>query len=165
VIVEGVRFESRVMAVNLEAAHRVFPFVVSCGRELEDWSATFTDPVERFLADALMGQGLAAAIAALSRDVEERFRPGPLSMMNPGSLADWPLPEQKKLFRIFGDAAQALGVKLLDSCFMSPRLTISGIAFPSAADFQSCQLCPREKCPGRRAPYEMGLMEKKYKKI
>ncbi len=39
VIIDGVMLTSRVLRVNLEKAHRVFPFVATCGLELEEWSS------------------------------------------------------------------------------------------------------------------------------
>src|SRR4030065_2450124 len=38
VIVNGIALTSRVLCVNLEKAHRIFPFVATCGEELEKWS-------------------------------------------------------------------------------------------------------------------------------
>jgi hypothetical protein len=40
---------------------------------------------------------------------------------------------------------------------------VSGILFPTEETFASCQLCPREDCPNRRAPYDAELFERKYK--
>ena len=73
--------------------------------------------------------------------------------MSPGSLEDWPITEQTKLFSIFGDTERLIGVRLTDSMLMVPRKSISGILFPSEEGFTSCQLCDRERCPGRKAPY------------
>jgi hypothetical protein len=47
---------------------------------------------------------------------------------------------------------------------MSPTHSVSGIIFPTNDDFQSCLLCPREQCPGRRAAYDRTLYERKYSK-
>jgi hypothetical protein len=74
--------------------------------------------------------------------------------MNPGSLADWPLTEQIPLFRLIGDVRQATGVYLTESLLMMPRKSVSGFDFPTESSFASCQLCPREKCPNRRAAYD-----------
>jgi hypothetical protein len=51
----------------------------------------------------------------------------------------------------------------MDSLMMDPVQSISGIIFPTETSFESCQLCPRENCPGRRAAYDKNLYEKKYK--
>jgi hypothetical protein len=74
--------------------------------------------------------------------------------MSPGSLEDWPISEQPKLFSLFGDTERSVGVKLTDSLLMIPRKSISGILFPSEEGFVSCRLCPRENCPSRKALYD-----------
>ena len=38
VVVDGVRFKSRVMSVNLAEVNRVFPIIATSGREIEEWS-------------------------------------------------------------------------------------------------------------------------------
>ena len=163
-VIDGVRFQSRVLAVNFALVHRVFPSVVTCGPELDAWAAGFSDGLERYLAEGVKGEGLRLAVEALQADLDRRFEPGSVAMMNPGSLPDWPLPEQRQLFRLLGDTRAAIGVELLESCFMSPNLSVSGIAFPSGEGFQNCSLCPREKCPGRRAPHDRDMFERKYRK-
>jgi hypothetical protein len=35
-----------------------------------------------------------------------------------------------------------------------PRKSVSGIYFPTEVSFFSCQLCPRERCEGRKARYD-----------
>jgi len=162
VVAGGVRFQSRVLAVNLEQAHRVFPFVATCGLELDRWAESFEDGLERFLAGAVRGHGLVAAIQALDTHIRENHHPGKTAMMNPGSIQDWPLSEQAPLFELLGDTFSAVGVTLKSDLFMSPALTASGIKFPTESSFESCQLCPREDCPGRRAPYDPGLYKRRY---
>lgn len=82
--------------------------------------------------------------------------------MNPGSLEDWPLREQHNLFSLLGDSCEAIGVRLTKSAMMVPLKSMSGIEFESGEKFFNCQLCPREKCPGRRAPYDAQLYAAKY---
>ena len=84
--------------------------------------------------------------------------------MSPGSLADWPLQEQRQLFTILGNTWDTVGVRLTDSLLMVPIKSVSGIRFPTESSFESCQLCPRAQCPGRRAPYDAGLYDLKYRK-
>lgn len=78
------------------------------------------------------------------------------------SLADWPLPEQRPVFSILGDVTEAIGVRLTDSFLMIPHKSVSGIQFSTVETFESCQLCGREVCPARRAPYDRDLYERKY---
>ncbi len=164
VVVDGVRLTSRVLRVNLESTYRVFPFVATCGRELEDWSNGISDMLESFWAGAIKEAVLGAAIRALGEDLNKRFQPGRTSAMNPGSLEDWPMKEQQQLFRLLGDPERTIGVRLSDSFLMVPVKSVSGLRFPSETSFENCQLCPREGCPGRRAPYDRDLYERKYRR-
>jgi hypothetical protein len=101
---------------------------------------------------------------AFHQSLEENFQPGNTSMMNPGSLEDWPIKEQAPLFKLLGDAKEKTGIELTEDLYMIPTMTVSGIRFPTEANFESCQLCPRDECPGRRAPYDKDLFGKKYGK-
>ena len=160
--VNGVWLSSRILQVNLERAHRVFPFVATCGRELEEWSQSITDLLEKYWADAIKEMALRQAVKHLNEYLVENYRPGNLSRMNPGSLPDWPLPEQRPLFEILGEGPGAIGMQLTDHFLMLPIKSVSGIWFPTEVSFESCGLCPRENCRGRRAAYDPGLI-KKYK--
>ena len=163
VIVDGTPLKSRVLKVNLQNAHRAFPFVATCGMELDNWAKSLKDMLHSFFAETIKQMALTAALHYLDSHVKDHFSIGKISFMTPGSLEDWPISEQRPLFEILGDIQDAIGVQLKDSLMMSPVQSVSGIIFPTEATFESCQLCPRENCPGRRAAYDENLYEKKYK--
>jgi len=158
----SVTLTSRVMRVNLDQAHRAFPFVATCGQEVAAWAAGITDLLESFYADTIMEFALHAAMDILRKHLVERFSAGHLAMMNPGSLEDWPITEQRPLFAIVGKLTDQIGVQLTDSCLMQPIKSVSGILFATDATFESCQLCPIDNCPNRRAPYDAALYAQKY---
>jgi hypothetical protein len=162
-IVDGIRFSSRVLRVNLSDAYRVFPYVATCGSELEAWAASVGDMLASFWADGIMQMALGPAREAVMRRIDEEFHPGKTSTMNPGSLSDWPIEEQRPLFTLLGDVEGAIGVRLTESCLMLPKKSVSGMRFPSETNYENCQLCPREVCPGRRAPYDKNLYDAKYR--
>ena len=164
VVVDSTRLDSRVLRVNLDQVHRVFPYVVTCGQELETWQETIDDFLHRFWVDAIKESALEAAFQAFDRHLNETFDPGPVSTMNPGSLENWPLPQQRPLFELLGEVEKAVGVRLTESFLMLPNKTVSGLVFPTTTSFASCQLCPRAVCPNRRAPYDATLFEQKYAK-
>ncbi len=164
VVIEGLTFKSRVLAVNLEKVHRVFPFVATCGAELEEWSSRFTSVLDKFWADTIKGMALGASILALLEQIEAEHHPGNLSMMNPGSIESWSLSEQRALFSLLGTPEDSIGVQLMESCFMKPSMSTSGMWFPTEHHFENCMLCPMENCPGRRAPYDKDLYDREYKK-
>lgn len=151
--VAGVTFESLVLRQNLDPANKVFPFIITVGPDLERAASAQMDLLKQYYLEEMANLALEKAASWLSTRLEERFKLGPLSSMSPGSLEDWPISEQSKLFSIFRDTERLVGVRLTDSLLMIPRKSISGIFFPSEEGFQSCQLCDRAHCPGRRAPY------------
>jgi len=161
-VIEGIRFTSRVMRINLDKVFRVFPYVATCGLELEEWSKSFEDLLEQFWAEEIKVLAVRGTIRHLHEYLTDRYRPGQMSRMNPGSLPDWPLSEQKPLFDLLGSGPATIGVQLKDSFLMTPIKSVSGIWFPTEDKFENCRLCERQKCPGRRAPFEPGLMERKY---
>ena len=162
IVIGGERFKSRVLSVNLENARRVFLYVVTCGGELDAWSREYHDPLLSYFADYIKAAVLSAAIEYFYGYVEKTYRIKKYSKMAPGSLKDWPIEQQKLLFRALGDVKRAAGVELTGSFLMLPSKSVSGILFPTEISFESCMLCPRGKCSGRRAPYNAGLYRERY---
>ena len=163
VLVEGIELQSRVLRVNLEDAYRIFAFVATCGTELDEWSHAQDDMLHQYWAEAIKAAALSAARRALDAHIVHEHAPGRLATMSPGSLLDWPIKWQRALFSLLGDPASAIGVRLTDSFLMIPNKSVSGIRFPTEGSFESCQLCPRAVCPGRRALYDQGLYDRKYR--
>ena len=157
----GFRFTSRVLRVNLDPVGRAFPYIVTCGREADAVKAPENDVMNAFLLDAIKEAAVQSAYRYLREYLTGKFALGQVSAMAPGSLKDWPITQQKELFAIFGDVEKLIGVRLTPSFLMMPIKSVSGILFPTEIRFESCQLCPREDCIGRRAPYKPEL-EKKY---
>ena len=162
VTVDGITFKSRVLRVNLENVYRVFPYVSTCGLELEEWSKKITDFLHGFWVEEIKETVLYMAGDSFRKHVREHHQLGQIARMNPGSLVDWPIEEQRPLFTLLGNAQELIGVHLTSSLMMVPTKSVSGIIFPTEFDFTSCQLCPREVCPGRKAPYDKDLYDKKY---
>lgn len=162
VVLDGRSFESNVMRVNLEKANRVFLYIATCGRELYDWKHAIDDAMRKFCADMVNSAALFTARDALLVHLTETFHLGKTATMNPGSLEDWPITAQTDLFEMLGDTDAMIGVRLLDSMLMLPSQTVSGLLFETETDYVNCQLCPREHCPNRRAPYDAALLQEKY---
>ena len=163
VVVEGIRLESRVLRVNLGQAHRVFAYIATCGEELQRWGEALDDMLYSFWADEIKAVALGSAVRALNEHLRGCYQPGRTASMAPGSLSDWPIQQQRPLFRILGDPRAAIGVELTDSYLMVPNKSVSGVRFSTEEPFESCLLCPRDSCPGRRAPYDPDLYDEKYR--
>jgi hypothetical protein len=163
VMIDSVQFQSRVMRVNLEKCRRAFPFIATCGTELEEWSGTLNDTLESFWGDTINLIALSNAVDAFKKHMKETFETGTTSCMNPGSLEDWPLLEQHKIFSLLSGACSKIGVRLNRNAMMIPLKSVSGLEFESDEKFHNCRLCSRERCPARRVPYDEHLYATRYR--
>jgi len=162
VTIDGVRFTSRVLRINLDQVERVFPYIATCGTELEEIAVPSSDVLKSFCFEEIKIMVLRLATTYFSNRLTEHYALGKMSHMGPGSgpLESWPIAQQKELFSLFGNVEELIGVRLTKSCAMFPLKSSSGIYFPTEINFESCQLCPREKCIGRRTQYDPELAKK-----
>ncbi|MFH1568133.1 MAG: hypothetical protein ABIL09_09055 [Gemmatimonadota bacterium] len=155
-----VTFTSHILRANLEVAERLFAYIATCGPEMDRRDLCGDDILKEFWLDNLKSLALGAAIRHLSEHLNARYALGKSATLSPGS-ADatvWPIQQQRQLFAVFGDAVDRIGVRLTDSCLMVPNKTVSGVRFPTEIDFRSCQVCHREDCPSRSAPFDPALL-------
>ena len=154
VTIEGQRIDCALMAENFRGLHRVFPYVCTCGTEVEAWSRGLADPLQEYWADRIKLFYIGWIQKECFRRIREQYLPeGKLSHMNPGSLPAWPLTAQEELFALIGDVEETVGVTLTESFLMEPFKSTSGILFASEKGYENCALCPMPDCPGRRAVY------------
>jgi hypothetical protein len=155
VLIEGHLVRARLVRQNLEAVHRVFPYVATCGMEIEKWSNQFTDFVERYWAEAIKNHVLDQCIQVMREAIKKQYRISePLAQMNPGSIPQWPLTGQRLIFDLFSGELKKMKVSLTESFLMIPSKSVSGFYFLSEHGFENCQLCPILRCPNRRAPFK-----------
>jgi hypothetical protein len=156
----GVRFTSRLLRFYLDNIERVFPYIVTCGRELDEIAIPSDDFTRRYYLDAIKEMAMRSALGYLEDYLKAKYALGQLSRISPGSLESWPLTQQRELFGVLGDVRALVGVELNESCLMIPLKSVSGILFPTQVEFEGCRLCPREDCRERRAPYDPELAKK-----
>ncbi len=160
VIVEGVPLASRAMVRQVRDLGRLFVYCATCGTETAELEEML-EPLESFWLEELRLNLLRQAIAFLHSEIKRRYRISGLAGMSPGSgdAGVWPLSEQTKIFaQLFGGRVTAsIGVELTESLLMLPYKSSSGVLFATEHNFATCQLCHREKCPNRRAPFDAEL--------
>jgi hypothetical protein len=157
----GVTFTSRTLRRKLDSVERVFPYVATCGHEMDGVALPAGDILVQYWWDAIKAELLAAARAQLLAHATDRFRLGQTARMSPGSgdVETWPIEQQRLLFSLLGGVTPYIGVILTESCLMIPNKTVSGILFPTQEDFQTCQVCHRDPCPNRRAPFDAAVWQ------
>lgn len=92
--------------------------------------------------------------------MRENYKIDSIAQMNPGSVVDWSIQEQRKLFAIIGNVQDLIGAELTDSSLILPLKSISGIWFPSD-NYENCMLCSKE-CPNRKAVYDPQMYDSIY---
>lgn len=162
VSVNGVEIASDFVTEKLGDKLRCFPYIVTCGTELNEWAEGYAgDPLSEYWADEIKQMYLQKLMKQFFPYLKSEYHTGGhLTALNPGSLADWPVAGQRELFAVLGGTGlvkEQIGVVYTDSFLMIPNKTVSGIAFESEVFFENCQLCPIEGCPNRRAIPMEGL--------
>ena len=157
VTIDGKSLKSRVLRKNLNNVERIFPYVVTIGNRLEEKTRACTDLLKKYYLDTIGNVALNSTQKYLKDQFRSRYALNGMSCMSPGSLKDWAIEEQRSLFSILGDVKSAIGVGLNETLVMIPNKSLSGIYFPTEIPFYSCQLCHREDCPTRKAPYDEKL--------
>ena len=91
VIIDGIRFGSRILRKNLEKVGRVFPHVITIGPRLEQKADASKDLLEKYYLDQIGNIALSKARKHLEDYLRAKFALDGLSYMSPGSLEDWPI--------------------------------------------------------------------------
>lgn len=161
VTIDGVTFRSRALRKNLDKVERVFPYVATCGHELDELVPHSGDILEQFWLDTIKATLLDITVHHLNERIDRKYKLAKASTMSPGAgdVSVWPIEQQEQLFLLLGDVESHIGVKLTKNSLMVPNKTVSGIRFPTEVDFRTCQLCRRKNCPLRNAPFDRELWE------
>jgi hypothetical protein len=135
----GVEFHCRAFPQLLAGAREVVVFVITAGAQLDLKVIELSESGEGLLEALLLEtagwlcleHATHALIGEVRRDAElrgcritRRMGPGYTHRVN-SMECEWPLPEQREIFRCFGNAE--IPVTLLSSCAMLPKMSRSGL--------------------------------------
>jgi hypothetical protein len=154
---DGIIFNSKVLNKLFTGSDTVIAFIVTEGKELDEFPLARGDMMKQFYLDTVKTLITANAVQYLRRYVTEKYGLPKNALMNPGEIEDWHIAEQRPLFSLFGDVEKQIGVKLTGGGVMRPIKSRSGIIFPNETGFETCQLCLQARCPGRRCKFEPEL--------
>lgn len=140
------------LKTKLKSVHRVFPYLITEGKELAEWAVTL-DYLDLLFINALREDILQQAKTHVEKFIKTKYSIKQLSHLNPGSLSAWPISEQKPFFELMAPIPEKLNIDLLPSMLMHPEFSVSGIFFQTETQYVNCSHCPRTECPNRRAPF------------
>jgi hypothetical protein len=94
-------FTSKVLRINLEAVGRVFPYLVTAGTELDN--VVLPEGQSEMLLGLVKTVVVSRAFQYLQTHLAEKYRIPIMSSISPERLDEWPIDQQRELFRIFGN--------------------------------------------------------------
>ncbi len=157
-IEDSIIFKSKIVVQLLEQCKQVAIFVVTIGKYLEDtaWQLSRDGLIlQATVLDAVGSDAVEKAADRVQDKIREAARSDGLVIsrrFSPG-YCDWNIGQQRMIFHAL--TGHALGVRLTGECLMIPQKSISGIVgigSPSSnvENYNPCQFCNKEDCPGRR---------------
>jgi hypothetical protein len=154
VVVSGQLLTSKILLNNTDARQWLFPYLATCGRELEKWGNAQKGVFDQYAAGVIQEMACRTAMDTVLEQIDESYELINPSTINPGSLNDWPLEQQQPLFELLENAQHLIGMELMESFLMRPMKSVSGIHFSGKEQHDNCRCCPRDNCIGRNMPYE-----------
>ncbi|MFZ7133590.1 MAG: vitamin B12 dependent methionine synthase [Eubacteriales bacterium] len=129
IVIEGIPFHSKVLAESTKGKKDVFPYIITCGTEIEDWSESIDGLMEKYIVDGIKSMILFDSTQYIANHILKIYQLESLDYHIPGFLDDWSIYEQKELFALLGEDVQATGVYLTESSLMRPTKSVSGIYY------------------------------------
>jgi len=127
VAINGESFESELFRGYAEKGDRVYPYMVTVGTELDEYAKTLTDTMDQIMIDGIMNLLVNIGKVFVAQEVQKEARWDSTQDYVPGNGEAWPTEEQTRLFDMFGDQSQKIGVTLGDHAFVLPGRSTIGI--------------------------------------
>jgi hypothetical protein len=155
--IDGIEFVSHLLRINLDRADRIFPYIATCGKELDSLQIPGADDSQLYCLKLIKEMALAAAVSRLQDYLSCKYALDFIFIIDPGEMQAWPSDHRKLLFSLLGNLEKLVGVSLTEDNSLMPAYSRTGIFYHANIEFESCQLCSKEPCMMRRAPYNPEL--------
>ena len=155
--IDGVSFESALLARILNGVERVFAYVATSGPKVAAHTRQIDDMFDRYMAEGTEHFLLYAAKDALEDRLAKEMGHRNFYHVNPGSIEDWSTLEIAGIFELMDGKPYELGMELTDSGLMKPSRSVCGFFFESATPYVNCLLCQRQGCAERKAAFDEAM--------
>jgi hypothetical protein len=154
-----VEFQNSALFYNLSDTDECVLYISTLGKKFSRKLQGSSEYLLIYYLDKIGDYFLRELRKQLLGHMQQEFGINTPSLMSPGSTTLWPLPESRKMFAVFGDETDEIGVRLTEQYVMDPAKTVSGIIFHKEERFFDCLLCQIQECPGRQAGYNPEIAE------
>lgn len=152
ICIEHISFPGDILKNNLQDLNRIFIYLVTEGKEMEEWAKQF-DFLELFFVCELRQSIINTCQDFLAEKIKEQYQIKSVASMNPCSLGIWNEEKQKEFYSLLQDAAEQMDVTIQPNLLLSPQYSMSGIMFQSDKDQHNCSFCPNLNCKNRKSAY------------
>ncbi len=157
--IDGVRFNSRVLARNLGETSTVIPEIVTCGQEVDEIDIPPTEYIKYYTLNVVKQVIMSEATAYFFPYLRDKFGLTDMVHLHPGEFEDFPISAQPLIFQLFNDVEGSIGVRLTSTYTLQPMKSATGLLFSSEFNFESCELCLQAHCAARRKAYNPRLVK------
>lgn len=154
VTIENKVFHSKVLAKKLLGQNDAYFYIATCGKEIDEICKSHSDPIDNYILDQIAYTGYICALNEMYKFLSDNLGINKFISLQPGSVPDWSVEEVIQIFDIFGHDYKNIGVNVLESGLIDPLKSTSGILYQTEETFHSCEICKKENCPNRLAPYD-----------
>lgn len=157
ITIGGVEFHGKDLVDALKDVDTVYPYICTCGRELNDYAMNCKDMVKMLYLDNIAHFYLLQSSIELSDRIDNLL--GTRSMcMTPGSFDQWELKENIPIFMLLNKGA-GMGISLTDMGIMYPAKSVAGIRFKAPSCGDQCEICLKKDCSNRQADFDKKVYE------
>jgi len=140
-------FNCSLLAELAGKSERLFPFIVSCGKSMDEFGTDIFDPLQRYWIDFLKEYAMEQAFKKIKFEVAEKCPDKKITSLIPTDDTVWKIEGLKEIFNAFpARAVKQTGVELTKYLHMIPTKTRAGVFFPSHKEVDLCSLCSMKKC-------------------
>lgn len=157
VTIDGVVFHGRDLVNALEGLDTVYPYLCTCGKELDGAAWGCKDLVKMLYIDNINHFYLRQTAIVLAEKIDNEL--GTVSTcMTPGSFEEWTLEEQQPLWQLL-NKGENTGVTMNDHGIMNPAKTVAGIRFQAKKGSCNCAICMKHNCENRKEEFSAKVFE------
>ena len=130
---------SSLFANNCHVGDKVYPCLVTVGKEMDAFAAGLDDPMLSYLQGILMNLCLDDALLSIAEEILKEHPGKKLMMVKPGVAGICELTEQQSILSLLGDAAHTLGVNASEKGFLTPGYSSTALLFFSESGAEPCK--------------------------
>ena len=148
---------SSLFANNCHAGDKVYPCLVTVGKELDAFAARLDDPMLSYLQGMFMNLCLDDALLTVAEEIVKEHPGKKLMMVKPGVAGICELSEQKGMLELLENGAESLGVAVSDRGFLTPGYSSTALLFFSDNGAEVCRDWQQE-AERKRLLHELNVM-------